>query len=80
MRQYGWLTYASVIFASIARPQQEKNISLTHVNEAFNEKNRTDFKFVYIDELMFFVLNIVEAGYRYGARVIETWINGETIM
>lgn len=57
------------ICTSSGRPSHSNNISLSHINEAFNEELQEDFTMVYIREQKYFVLNIVDAGTRYGERI-----------
>lgn len=58
------------ICVSSGRPCNSKKISLSHINEDFNEELQADFMVVYIKEKKYFVLNIVDVGRRYGERMI----------
>ncbi|PXF40233.1 hypothetical protein BWQ96_10056 [Gracilariopsis chorda] len=50
------------ICASSGRPAPRKKISISHVNEAFNESVQTDFLVAYIGVEKYEVLNIIDAG------------------
>lgn len=68
------------ICTSSGRPHNSKKISLTHVNEGFNEEVQADYTVVYIKGEKYFVLNIVDAGTRYGERAIANSRDAATMM
>lgn len=59
------------ICAPRGRSHQSNNISLSNVNEAFNEEIQADYTVVYIKLVKYFVLNIVDSGTRYRERFID---------
>lgn len=61
---------ACEIYVSSEEPKQRKKISLTHVNNAFNEDLTADFVIVHIRGEKCEVHKIVDAGTRYGERAI----------
>lgn len=71
---------ACYICASSGRPRQSKKISISHVNEAFNEEFKADFMVVYIKEKKYFVLNMMDTGTRYGERMIAESRNTTHLM
>lgn len=56
------------ICAQTGRPVPKKKISLTHVNQAFNESLQADFLVVYLGDRKYFVLNIICMGTKYCKR------------
>lgn len=78
--------YASCgICAKTGRPFIRRKVSLTHVNEAFNEELQADYVVVYIggDKYdggeKFEVLNIIDVGTGYGERSIAPSRNAESM-
>lgn len=67
------------ICASTGRPKDKKKVSLTHVNEAFNNEIQADYVIVYIRDEKFEVLNIVDLGTRYGERAIAKMRSAENM-
>lgn len=55
---------------SHGRLANKKNISRTHVNEAFNEEMQVHFVHIRIHSERYEVLNMVDLGTRYGERTI----------
>lgn len=70
---------ACEICVSSGEPKKRKKISLTHVNSAFNEDLTADFVTVRISGEKYEVLNIVDAGTRYGERVIASSRNSTSM-
>lgn len=68
------------ICTSTGRPRNSKKISLSHVNEAFNEEIQVDYTVAYINEQKYFILNMVDAGTRYGERAIAFSRDAKTMM
>ncbi|PXF40003.1 hypothetical protein BWQ96_10281 [Gracilariopsis chorda] len=60
------------VCASTGRPAHRKNVSLTQVSEAFNESVQADFLVVYIENVKYEVINIIDAGKNYGERSTVT--------
>lgn len=58
------------ICASTGRPAHRKKVSISHVNEAFNQSMQADFLVVYVSQDKYEVLNMIDAGTNYGERVI----------
>lgn len=56
------------ICAQSGVPLPKKKISVTHVNEAFNQSVQTDFLVVYVGKVKQYVLNIVCMGTGYEER------------
>ena len=61
---------ACEVCVSTGRPAHKRKISLTHVNEEFNQSLQADFVIVYIRGKKHEVLNMVDAGTNYGERAI----------
>lgn len=53
------------------RPASRIKLSLTHVNEAFNEEIQADFVTCHIRGETFEILNVVDMGTKYGERKME---------
>lgn len=68
-----------IVCTSTGRPAQHCKVSLTHVNSAFNEEIQADFVMVYIGGTKHEVLNINDAGTRYGERTIASSRSAESI-
>lgn len=68
-----------VVCASTGRPAQHRKVSLTHVNSSFNQELQADFTIVYIQGSKYEVLNLSDAGTRYGEREIASTRSAETI-
>lgn len=58
------------ICAQSGRPYPKKKISITHVNEAFNQSLQVDFLVVYVNGKKYFVLNIIFVGASHGERCL----------
>lgn len=58
------------ICASSGRPSHMRKISVSHVNEAFNEELQADFLVAYIRGERVDILNMVDTGTGYGERMI----------
>lgn len=58
------------ICASSGRPKHKCYISLTHVNEAFNQEVQADFTLAYIGAEKIGILSIVDLGTNNGERAI----------
>lgn len=68
-----------LICASTGRPAQHRNVSLTHVNASFKEELQADFVVMYISDAKFEVLNMRDAGTRYGGKYITISRSAENI-
>lgn len=73
------VTESCGICASTGRPAQHRKVSLTHVNSAFNGELQADFTVVFINGGKYEVLNLNDAGTRYGERTIATTRSAEAI-
>lgn len=58
------------VCAQTGRPSAKKKISISHVNEAFNQSIEADFLVAYIKGEKYIILNIICMGTNYGERVI----------
>lgn len=58
------------ICSSPGRPPHNKNISIMHINEAFNMDVQAYFMVVYIDANNLFSLNDVDLGKNYAERTL----------
>lgn len=67
------------ICASTGRPATRKKVSLSHVNEAFNESVQADFLVVYIEGEKYEILNVVDCGTNYGERTILSMKDGKEL-
>ncbi len=65
------------ICASTGRPAHRKRISITHINEKFNESVAADFLVAFIGSEKFQVLNIIDMGTNYGERTIVSRRNAD---
>lgn len=70
---------ACPICATTGRPAQHRKVSLTHVNEEFNQELQADFTIAYIRGAKYEVLNFNDTGTRYGERAIATTRSADTI-
>lgn len=70
---------ACEICCSEGRPFHAKKISISHVNEAFNQELQADFFWITIQTQKAIVLNMVDAGTRYAERIIASARNAETM-
>lgn len=59
---------ASSVLPGISK--KVKKVSLTHVNQAFNEEMQADFCVVYVGSNTFEMLNIVDVRTGYGERIM----------
>lgn len=56
------------ICAASGRPKIKKKISLSHVNEGFNQEVQADFLYAVIGDKNYEILNIIDVGTKYGER------------
>lgn len=68
---------ACPISASTGRPAERRKVSITHVNEAFNEEVKANFLYVWIHEEKQGIINIIDVGTKYGEREILCSRSGE---
>lgn len=61
------------------RRKTKKKVSLNHVNETFNQHLQADFTIVYLVTEKYEVLNIIDAGTRYGERTIARCRDARTM-
>lgn len=73
----GNLMNACPICASKGRPHERRNISITHVTEAFNEELQADFLDVWIQEEKKEIINIMDVGTNTVEREIVSSRSGE---
>lgn len=67
------------ICASTGRPAQHRKVSLTHVSSAFNQELQADFTIVSIQGGKHEILNLCDAGTRYGERSIARTRSADVI-
>lgn len=67
------------ICASSGEPQKKKKISISHVNEALNQKVQADFTVAMIKGETFHILNMVYMGTGYGERAISNTHEAEAL-
>lgn len=60
------------ICTSFKKSHKKKKVSLTNVNEAFNQELQAEFMVVYISNEKFDVLNITDVGAEHGERAISS--------
>lgn len=73
--------YASCdICASTGNPRDKKKVSISHVNEAFNNSDGADFLVARIRGTVYDIINIVDLGTNNGERCIVTNHKTETLV
>lgn len=68
------------ICSSTERPKHQNNISLTHINEKFNQEVQADFTIAYIGTEELVKLKVIDLGTNYEGRTIAVSRDANTMM